>query len=348
MSTHPTTSSGAPWQVLPSQMAIAVLPHLIPSLTIPNGDLERALNEPLAHGRDEVIYLVCSHPRLKLGEREPDGSYPILLASGLPEGGIEWNTRCWWGRALLPAHARPSRIPWAVLDTALESEEGLPRVDADFSKDPDGEDGHHRAELLPWVYDRHLELTEPPQVPRGQVDGGRIDLRVEYVGSSGQEALRRPAGAHHRLPTILGRMLLYEPHRLVYLMVCELRVALYDEAGPNPVSAGRIADVVNRYAIERTLLITAAEDALIAAIAAPYNTRNTGRRRFPASAAGERLRELGVRRVMLGFYGLPDRVRLEGSQLTWTNQSGATVFDIDANAVPERAGPAEIDAADAS
>jgi hypothetical protein len=31
---------------------------------------------------------------------------------------------------------------------------------------------------------------------------------------------------------------------------------------------------------------------------------------------------------MLAFYGLPNRVRLEGSQLAWTNQGGATVLDI--------------------
>jgi hypothetical protein len=224
-------------RMLPSQMAIAVLPHLIPSVTIPSGGLERALNEPLAYGRDEVIYLVCSHPRVKLGKQELDGSYPILIASGSPGGGIEWDPCCWWGRAKLPAHARPSRIPWAILDTALEWEERLPSMGGDFSKDPDGEGGQHRAELMPWVYDRHLEMADPPRVPRGQVDGGRIVLRVEYVGSSDQEALRRPAGAHHRLSTILGRMLLYEPHRLVYLMPCELRVALYEEGESKPVVA---------------------------------------------------------------------------------------------------------------
>jgi hypothetical protein len=207
----------------------------------------------------------------------------------------------------------------------------------DFSKDPDGEGGQHRAELMPWVYDRHLEMADPPRVPRGQVDGGRIALRVEYVGSSDQEALRRPAGAHHRLSTILGRMLLYEPHRLVYLMPCELRVALYEEGESKPVVARRLADVVNRYGIDRALLITGTEDALIAAIAAPYNTRNTGRRRFPASAAGERLRELGVQRLMLVFSGLPDRVGLEGSHLIWTSQTGATVFDVDPKGAPSAA-----------
>lgn len=31
---------------------------------------------------------------------------------------------------------------------------------------------------------------------------------------------------------------------------------------------------------------------------------------------------------MLAFYGLLNRVRLEGSQLAWTNQDGPTVFGI--------------------
>lgn len=58
------------------------------------------------------------------------------------------------------------------------------------------------------------------------------------------------------------------------------------------------------FGLDRQLLIAIAEDALIAASGAPYNVRNTGRRRFPASAAGGQLASLGVERVMLGMYGL--------------------------------------------
>ncbi len=313
---------------LPSQLAIAVLPHLIPAVTLPTGAIERALTEPLAADRDEVIYLVCSHPRVALGDRQDDGCLPVYLAGGGAGGEIAWDRSAWWARVRLPPHATPSRVPWAILDTALDWEERLPIVEGDFSDDPDGDAGQNRQELLPWLYDRHLELTQPPAVDRGRVDGGQIELRVEYVGSSEQEALRRPAGAHHRLPTILGRMLLYEPHRLVYLMACELRLALFDDERVQSVRARRISEVIECSGLERSLFIACAEDALIAAIAAPYNTRNTGRRRFPASAAGERLEYLGVRRVKVGFYGLPPRVTLQGSQLSWTCDTGATVFDV--------------------
>jgi hypothetical protein len=314
--------------VLPSQLAIAVLPHLIPAVTLPSGAIERALTEPLADGRDEVIYLVCSHPRLKFGERERDGCFPIYAATGVPGGGIAWNASSWWARVELPEHATPSRIPWAIIDTALDWDEHLPFLEGDLSEDPDGSSGQNRQELLPWIYDRHLELEHPSEIERGRVYGGQIDLRVEYVGSSQQDALRRPAGAHHRLPTILGRILLYEPHRLVYLMACEIRLAMFEDEQGDLVRAARLVEVTERHGLDRSTLIACAEDALIAAIAAPYNTRNTGRRRFPSSAAGERLKRLGVRRVKFGFYGLPPRVTLRGSELTWTSETGATVFDL--------------------
>lgn len=123
-------------------------------------------------------------------------------------------------------------------------------------------------------------------------------------------------------------MLLYEPHRLVYLMACELRFALFDDEHAESVRAMRMTEAVARYGVERSVLIAAAEDALIAATAAPYNIRNTSRRRFPSSAAGEHLAALGVGRVKLGFYGLPPRVTLAGSELSWTCDTGATVFDM--------------------
>jgi len=315
--------------VLPAQMAIAIFPHLIPSVTIPHGLVERALSEPLAEGRDEVIYLVCSHPRVRLAERQPDGTYPVLIAGGDGIGAIEWDPSSWWARLTLPPHARPSRIPWAILDPALGWAEGIPPIEADLSDDPDGELAQNRAELLPWIYDRHLELTTPSDVERGTVDGGLIDLRMEYVGSSGQDALRRPAGAHHKVPTILGRMLLYEPHRLVYLMACEVRVALFDEAeAGESIPALRIADAVEAHAVERQVLIAAAEDALIAAAGAPYNKRNTARRRFPQSVSGEQLGLLGVRRVMLAFWGLPERVRLVGAGAEWGRETRAIAYEI--------------------
>jgi hypothetical protein len=315
--------------VLPSQLAIAVFPHLIPATTIPNGDLERALSEPLADARDEVIYLVCSHPRVLLARQEVDGSYPVLLADGRAGATIDWSASSWWARITLPSHATPSRVPWAIIDDALESEEKLPPIDVDLRDDPDGERAQNRQELLPWIYDRHLELTAPPRVPRGTVDGGRIDLRLEYVGSSGRDALRRPAGAHHKVPTILGKILLYEPHRILYLMACDVRFAFFDNPHPKDlIPALRIAEAVTEHGVERQLLIGAAEDALIAAAGAPYNKRNTGRRRFPASVAGDRLAQLGVRRVMLNFWGLPERVRLTTDAVAWDRDTVAKAFSL--------------------
>ena len=108
-------------------------------------------------------------------------------------------------------------------------------------------------------------------------------------------------------------MLLYEPHRLVYPLACELGSRFTTRSDPErDHPALRLRDAVEAFGVERRLLIAAAEDAPIAASGAPYNVRNTGRRRFPASAAGEHLRGLGVERVMLGMYGLPPRVRLVG------------------------------------
>lgn len=315
--------------MLPNQLAIAVFPHLIPAATIPNGELERALTEPLAEQRDEVVYVICSHRRVVLGPAQPDGGYAAWIASGHLTGAILWSDSHWWARVRLPKHARPSQVAWAVIDDSLESIEDLPPIELDVENDPDGAAGQNRQELLAWVYDRHLEQLIEPEHDRGSVDGGRIELRIEYVGSSGSEALRRPAGAHHRVPSILGRMLLYEPHRLVYPLACEARFAFYDQADPERSHrALRLREAVDAFAVERRLLIAAAEDALIAASGAPYNIRNTGRRRFPASAAGEQLAALGVERVLLGMYGLPPRVRLVGQSGSWDFESQAVAWDL--------------------
>jgi hypothetical protein len=300
--------------VLPSDLVIAVLPHLIPAATIPNEDVERAQTEPLAAGRDEVLYLICSHPRVRLGAMLPDGTHPAHVAHGELGGGIRWDPRSWWARVALPAHAAPSKIGWAVIDTALDWAEHLPPRDATFESDPDGPDAENRQELLTWVYDRHLELVAPPPVQRGSVQGGAIDFRLEYVGLSACEALRRAAGAHHKMPLILGRVLLYEPHRLVYVLPCEIRVLMYDAADPSPPARLLALDeAVAAYAVDRTLLIDAAEHALIALGGTLYNKRNAVKRVFPDTAAGDELQRLGVRTVMLGFWGLPPRVRVSGA-----------------------------------
>lgn len=171
-------------------------------------------------------------------------------------------------------------------------------------------------------------MTEP-ECDRGSVDGGRIEFRIEYVGSSGSEALRRPAGAYHHVSSILGRTLLYEPHRLVYLLACEARFAYYDQSDPDRThKALRLREAMEAFGVDRRLLIAVAEDALMAASGAPYNIRNTGRRRFPASAAGEQLAALGVERVMLGMYGLPPRVRVVGPSGSWDSESRAAAWEL--------------------
>jgi hypothetical protein len=116
---------------------------------------------------------------------------------------------------------------------------------------------------------------------------------------------------------------------LVYLLACEVRVALFDDAEEgDAIPALRMADVVRTHRVARPVLIAAAEDALIAATGAPFNKRNTARRRFPRSAAGEELGRLGVRRVMLAFWGLPQRVRLSGASAWWDRETRAIAYEI--------------------
>jgi hypothetical protein len=175
----------------------------------------------------------------------------------------------------------------------VESVEGLaPDSSFDPARDPEGEDGRHRNELLPWIFDRR-ELD----VDRGTVEGGQIDFRLEYIGKAGQEALRRASGPHHKMPLILARTLMYEPERLVYVLPCDIRAATY-EPDPNlpTVSVPPLAEAVERTGLPRDLIIGAAEEALIAAVGARENRRNAGPRQFPRSDAGDRLCRNGDRR----------------------------------------------------
>lgn len=307
---------------LPPTIAIGLAPHLISAATIPNGELVRALTEPLADGRDEVIYLVCSHPRVALGPQQGDGRYPVYMAAGALGGGMRW-TNSWWACLSVPPDVTSSRVYWAIIDPALQEVERLPDIDIDLS-DPDGPSAQNRTDLLGWIYDRHLELVDPPEEWRGAVDGGQIDLRLEYIGSSHDVALRRAAGAHHKVPAILGRLLLYEPHRLLYPLVCELIFAFIEDS-PSMLS---LQQAEAAYALPRRLLISAAEEALIAAAGAPYNKRNTVVRRFPESKSGEALAQLGAREVLLTFYGLPPRVRVTGTASGWEHDDPAIRFTL--------------------
>jgi hypothetical protein len=292
-------------------LAIAAISHLIPAPTIPNGDLELALGAPLADGRDEVIYLVCTHERIRFGEPPVRGRHPVLRASGELGGGISWKTVDPWAWVTLPENARPSAVPWAIIDP--ESGEP-PRADhdADDAADPDGRDGVHREELLPWIYDRHLERSESAANGRGRVDGGAIRFRLEYIGKRRRNALRRPAGAHHRVSEILARTLLYEPHRLVYMLPCEIRIACYEESGSGRVKAERLEAAASTSGISRSLLSAVAEEALIAWLGPSYNVQNTGPRRFPRSASGERLATHSIGKVYVALAQLPEDISVRG------------------------------------
>jgi hypothetical protein len=271
------------------------------------------MTEPLADGRDEVIYLVCTHPRVALGQNVYGDVY---------------DTTNQWARVRFPDGVRPSALGWAVLDPLLETVEGLPpNLSFDPTRDPEGEAGRHRDELLPWIFDRHLETARELEIDRGEVQGAQIDFRLEYIGKSDHEALRRASGAHHKVPLILHRILLYEPERLVYFLPCDIRAATYESERSAPsVDLLPLVEAASRTGIPRDLLISAAEEALIAGVGAPANRRNVAARRFPCSGSGERLAILGMHQMFLGFIGLPHSVAIHGEQTRIECDSRAIEF----------------------
>jgi hypothetical protein len=108
----------------------------------------------------EVLYLVCSHPRIRLGRHlNSDGSRPVYRADG-DIGGFTWKLDEPWAHVSLPTGVEPSALGWAILDPLLESHEGLRHARFDPERDPEGERGRHRAELLPWIFDRHARYGE--------------------------------------------------------------------------------------------------------------------------------------------------------------------------------------------
>lgn len=275
------------------------------------------MTEPLAEGRDEVIYLICTHSRVALGRNlDGDGWRNVYRADGGIGGPFAYATETAWARVRLPEGVRPSAVGWAVLDPMLETVEGLlPDSSFDPSRDPEGEEGRHRHELLPWIFDRHLELRRELEVDRGEVQGGEIMFRLEYIGKAGQEALRRATEPHHKMPLILQRTLSYEPHKLVYVLPCDIRAVTYDpESGDPRIKVLPLAEAVSQTGLPRELLIAAAEEALIAAVGAPENRRNTRARRFPQSDAGERIAAMGIEQMVLAFNGIPESVIIRGER----------------------------------
>jgi hypothetical protein len=310
-------------------LVIALRPQLISAGMIPAGLLERTMVEPNAEGRDEVIYLICTHRRAALGGREfDDGWRNIYLASGGIGGPFTYDLSNTWGRVRFPGRVRPSRLGWAVLDPLIEEVEGI-TTDGSFDPDvdPDGDAGRHRHELLGWIYDRHLEHARERAVDRGEVQGGHMDFRLEYIGMAHQEALRRAAGPHHKVSLILHRTLVYSPDRLVCIIPCDINAAVYeavDDETDDSVSLARLADAVIETGIPRRVVIAAAEEALIADLGAPHNERNARERRFPNSDAGDRLVSAGMQDLIVGFIGFPKRVAIHGVHATITHKSKAS------------------------
>jgi hypothetical protein len=234
-----------------------------------------------------------------------------------------------FARVRFPEGVRPSALGWAVLDPLLESVEGLDSSDFDSARDPEGEDGRHRQELLPWIYDRLVESGGELDVDRGAFEGGEINFRLEYIGKAGQEALRRAAGPHHKMPLILGRMLYLEPERLVYVLPCDIAAATFEpEPGGPLVRVPALAEAVETTGLPRALLIGAAEEALIAALGARENRRNTGARMFPRSDAGDRLAAMGINEVVVAFRHVPNGMTIRGERESISAESGALRFDL--------------------
>ena len=286
------------------------------------------MTEPLAEGRDEVIYLICSHDRIVLGGNlDEDGRHRVYRADGGIGGPFGYDMSTVWARVRFPDGVGPSALGWAVLDPLIEQVEGLtPDGTFDPERDPEGEAGRHRHELMAWIFDRHVELANPPEVDRGTVDDGNIAFELEYIGKAGREALRRAAGAHHKMPLILQRTLAYDPHRLLYVLPCTIN-AVVTETREN-VMVPELTEAIGQTGLERDLIIAAAEEALIAGIGAPYNQQNTGARLFPNSAAGERLAAEGITSVIVAFAGIPARTTIRGERHEITRGSRGIEFTL--------------------
>jgi hypothetical protein len=274
------------------------------------------MTEPLADGRDEVIYMICSHERIAFGQKvDEEGRHAVYAATGGLGGPFDYDMSSPWAHVRFPDEVGPSKLGWAVIDPLLESVEGLvPDTSFDPVTDPEGDVGRHRHELLPWIYDRHLELDKELEVDRGDVQGGEINFVLEYIGKAGNDALLRASGAHHKLSLILARTLAYDPARLVYTLPCNIHALRVesDQARAQIVELARLADAVDQTGIPRELLIAVAEEALIAAVGAWENHRNTRTRLFPQSDAGDRLAAAGIDRVAITFGGIPERMTITG------------------------------------
>jgi len=216
----------------------------------------------------------------------------------------------------VPKHVRPASVEWAISDSALETVEGLTR-------NPRAGDGApaHLQELLGWIFDRHLEQVEPPAVDRGIVEGGQLSFAVEYIGKSDFDALRRATGPHYKLPQILNRTMVFTPHLLVYAFPCELRLAVYSPDETGTMEALPFGEALHPSGLPREVIVSAAEEMLIARIGAARNVRSTGTKAFPNSASARALVELDFTQAGIAFGGIPPHVELCGKYELIDNES---------------------------
>jgi hypothetical protein len=293
---------------------IAVVPHIIAAGTLANQDLARAMQEPLAKGRDEVIYFLTTHDRLMFGANVDTRGYRSVYRPKHGVGFFSWNMQQPWGRVRLPQGVKPSKTGFSVLDPMIASIEGLGTdPDHNATNDPDGEDGKFREELITWIHARRGEQGRPTQVDRGSVDGAELAFRVQYVGRASRDALTTRVGrAHQKLAVLLSRTLYYDPGKLVYVFPCTVQVGIAEPGGPEQGPLVSLKDAVSTSRFARDLLIDATEQALIAALTPQDNVRNAVSRRFPDSDAGDKLRAQGVTEMVLGTAGVPEGVVFEG------------------------------------
>jgi hypothetical protein len=297
-------------------LGVVVVPHLIPAGTLANHDIDRAMEEPLALDRDEVLYMICTHPRLRAVWPDSDiREFDVLIARDAGASDIGWDPEP-WAHVTVPEHVRAASVEWAISDSALETVEGLTRN----PRAGDGA-GANLQELLGWIFDRHLEEGKALEVDRGTVEGGQLSFAVEYIGKSDYEALRRATGPHHKLPQILSRTMVYTPHLLVYAFPCELRLAAYspDEAGT--MEALPFAEALRAYDLPRAAIVSAAEEMLIARLGGARNVRSTGTGAFPNSVSARILIELGFTQAGISFGGIPPHMRFCGKHDLIDNES---------------------------
>ncbi|HET8863418.1 MAG TPA: hypothetical protein VFM94_09225 [Solirubrobacterales bacterium] len=105
----PALALGKPLRMSGRGLGVVVVPHLIPAGTLANNDIDRAMEEPLALGRDEVLYMICTHPRLRAVWPDSDiREFDVLIARHAGASDIGWDPEP-WAHVAVPEHAPRER-----------------------------------------------------------------------------------------------------------------------------------------------------------------------------------------------------------------------------------------------